>query len=173
MFSVKNIGNQLITARGSLDYGIYHLKTPILLIMGHTYCGAIKGALSNYEHESYEIIDELDHLHIPLANLISKSESPAHDVFEKLWIEGTQKNVDFQVEKALKRYNDLVQSGKLTIIGTVYDFANWSGFGAGRLIIVNINGESRLQSLHHHPVLKKIPAQLLQRAVHRYPTKTP
>ena len=30
IFSIQNIGNQLLSTEGSVDYGIYHLKTPLL-----------------------------------------------------------------------------------------------------------------------------------------------
>ncbi|HEY4798400.1 MAG TPA: carbonic anhydrase, partial [Bacteroidia bacterium] len=45
VFTVKNIGNQILSTEGSVDYGIYHLKTPVLLILGHSDCGAIKAYL--------------------------------------------------------------------------------------------------------------------------------
>jgi len=41
VFVIRNIGNQLLSNIGSVDYGIYHLKTPLLIIMGHVRCGAL------------------------------------------------------------------------------------------------------------------------------------
>ena len=167
VFTIKNIGNQLQTAQGSVDYGIFHLKTPLLLVLGHSYCGAIKSALSNYTHESHEIIEELDHLHLPLSPLIYHYQT--QDPFDSLWIEGVQRNVDYQVAKAQYRYQDLVRNGKLTIIGAVYDFANYSQKGEGRLLVVNINGIKDLKQMQSHPVLKKVSDKIKQLSVHRYP----
>ncbi|MCK7460976.1 MAG: hypothetical protein MZU84_02360 [Sphingobacterium sp.] len=42
VFSIQNIGNQILSTEGSVDYGIYHLKTPLLFFLGHSDCGAIK-----------------------------------------------------------------------------------------------------------------------------------
>jgi len=48
VFSVRNIGNQFCNSIGSFRYGIEELKTPYAIIMGHTNCGAIRGAASDY-----------------------------------------------------------------------------------------------------------------------------
>jgi carbonic anhydrase len=45
-FVIRDIGNQIATAEGSVEYGIRHLHTPLLLILGHTGCGAVKAALN-------------------------------------------------------------------------------------------------------------------------------
>jgi len=42
IFVVRNIGNQIMPVFGSVDFGVMHLKTPLLLIMGHTHCGRHK-----------------------------------------------------------------------------------------------------------------------------------
>ena len=48
IFSVRNIGNQFCNSIGSFRYGLEVLKTPYAIIMGHTNCGAIRGAASDY-----------------------------------------------------------------------------------------------------------------------------
>ena len=46
-FVIRNIGNQVKNAHGSVEYGIEHLKTPLLIIVGHTGCGTVKAALGD------------------------------------------------------------------------------------------------------------------------------
>ena len=46
IFMVRNIGNQVVNSQGSVDYGLRHLPTKVLLILGHSGCGAIKAARS-------------------------------------------------------------------------------------------------------------------------------
>jgi len=55
LFSIRNIGNQITTNEGSVAYGKEHLHTPILLIAGHSRCGAIKAAMSDYSGENSAI----------------------------------------------------------------------------------------------------------------------
>lgn len=58
VFSIQNIGNQILSTEGSVDFGIYHLKTPLLFFLGHSDCGAINSYLKGFETESYGIKHE-------------------------------------------------------------------------------------------------------------------
>ncbi|MFA6016259.1 MAG: carbonic anhydrase [Gallionellaceae bacterium] len=127
LFMIRNIGNQIATAEGSVEYGVHHLNTPVLLIVGHSRCGAISAATSNYSRESPAIKRELDTITISkdLTNL-----------------SGVIANVHNQVAAAMLKFDEPVRDGKLTVIGTVYDFADDLHHGLGRLNIINVNGEA-------------------------------
>lgn len=133
-FVVQNIGNQVNSASGSIDYGIHHLKTPVLLITGHTRCGAIQAAMGDYRELSTEIIEELNGLHLPLAHINRSGEA------ETDWLRAVESNVDYQVSMALRRYEPLTKTGKLVIAGCIYDFADLYKRGRGRLLLSNLNG---------------------------------
>ena len=125
LFMVRNIGNQLRTAEGSVEYGVHHLHTPLLIFIGHSACGAIQAASGDYRKESRPIKRELSTIMIPkgIGNM-----------------DGVVKNVNNQVAAAIKKFRTEVQSGKLTVAGAVYDFRNDLGQGQGRLVVVNVNG---------------------------------
>lgn len=127
LFMVRNIGNQISTAEGSVEYGVHHLHTPLLLVVGHVACGAIKAASGDYSKESGPIRNELDTIRIP------KGEGGLSSV--KL-------NVNNQVRHALSKFEEEVLRGQLTIVGAVYDFKNEMGQGQGKLNIINVNGET-------------------------------
>ncbi len=156
IFVIRNIGNQIVNAQGSVDYGVLHLRTPILLILGHTGCGAIKAAMGDYSNETFGIISELDHLHLPL-NREEKEES-----FDTLWLKNTESNIHYQVEWALKCYKEKVTSGELTIIGAIYDFMNIYRKGFGRVIIINLNGEKDPHIIKDHHLLTDINKEILK-----------
>jgi carbonic anhydrase len=124
---VRNIGNQLATAEGSVEYGVHHLHTPLLIFVGHSSCGAIKAASGDYRKESKTIRRELDTIKIPKGG-----ENLA----------GVKLNVNNQVAGAMKKFAHEVKDGHLTVIGAVYDFSNEFGKGYGRLNIINLNGET-------------------------------
>lgn len=127
IFIIKNIGNQMQTALGSVKYGINHLKTPLLLILGHSQCGAIKTVLQgNFAKLEPSLIKELDTFHL------KKEQST---------IEAVKENVNDQVAVALKKFHKKVASGDLLIVGAVYDFANDMKKGEGKLNIINIQGK--------------------------------
>ena len=161
IFVIRNIGNQIRISEGSIDYGIYHLHTPILLILGHVHCGAIKAAMSNYSDETTAIVNEIDKLHLPL--LLAKAKGN----FSQRWLENVQANVDYQVAFCVKRYSRLIKKGKLVVVGAVYDFINAYKRGFGRVIITNINGMTNVKKIKHSPLLKRISKKLKNTVVDR------
>ena len=165
IFAIRVIGNQFIVGEGSVDYGIHHLHTPILLMFGHVHCGAVKAAMSNYRKESTFIISELDHLHVPLMLDDHKGG------FESRWLKNVERNVDYQVELALHAYSNAVRRGELTIIGAVDDFIDAYGKGVGRIVITNINGEKNVDEIKKYSVFNKISNELKNLSVGRVSNK--
>jgi carbonic anhydrase len=133
VFTIETIGNQMASAQGSVDYGILHLHTPVLFIMGHTDCGAIKAFMKGYEKENDAIRAELDNLKATIAE-------PGTGGFDEALMKNVSQNVLNQVTAAVKRYKNLVDEGKLTVIGAIYDFVNALGKGHGRVVFVSVNG---------------------------------
>jgi len=152
LFMIRNIGNQISTAEGSVEYGVHHLHTPLLLIIGHSACGAIKAAAGDYSKESGPIRRELDTIQIP------KDEPGLNSV--KL-------NVNNQVRRAMSKFESEVLSGHLTVVGAVYDFRNDMNQGQGRLNIINVNGETDSAKIAGMEMMKEEPEHKPMRAVHR------
>jgi carbonic anhydrase len=136
IFVVRNIGNQLQTATGSVEYGIYHLKTPILAFLGHSDCGAIKAVMKGYFNEPPAIYHELD----TLPRTLQKSYIDHPREFVKKLYFNIISNINFQVDSAIGKFSNLVENGSLTIIGGYYDFRNDFNQGFGKLILINVNG---------------------------------
>lgn len=127
LFMVRDIGNQLATAEGSVLYGVNHLASSLLLIMGHSKCGAIAAASGDYSKLEVPIQKELDTIKI--------NKGVAN-------IDGVKANVNNQVARALDLFGDKVKEGHLLVVGVVYDFADDMGQGAGKLNIINVNGDT-------------------------------
>ena len=136
IFTVETIGNQMVSAQGSVDYGILHLHTPVLIIMGHTDCGAIKAFMKGYEKENEAIRRELDNLKGGLDPALDNKS-----VFDSELLKNIQKNVDYQVSLALERYKKPIEESALTVVGAIYDFLNALGKGYGRAVITSINAQ--------------------------------
>lgn len=149
LFMIRDIGNQIATAEGSVEYGVHHLHTPLLLIVGHSACGAIKAAAGDYSSESPAIRRELDTLQIP------KGDPGMSSI--KL-------NVHNQVKLALAKFEKEVLSGHLTVVGTVYDFRNDMKLGQGSLNVVNVNGETDPARIAALPLMKEAHKPPVRRA---------
>ncbi|HEY6094575.1 MAG TPA: carbonic anhydrase [Gallionellaceae bacterium] len=127
IFMIRNIGNQLSTAKGSVQYGVNHLGSSLLLIIGHSRCGAIAAASSDYSKLEEPIKKELDTIHI------AKGDASINSV---------KINVNNQVAEAIKEWSAKIKAGELMVVGAVYDFADDMKQGSGKLNIININGET-------------------------------
>ena len=132
LFLVRNIGNQLVPVRGSIEYGIRHLHTPLLLILGHTMCGAVRAAMQDYAEMSPAIKTELDNLHVPHGDPDNAT----------LVLDSVEHNINHQIDEAMSFFSDELSQQKLMVIGAVYDFRNDYHQGYGRLIIMNVNGSN-------------------------------
>ncbi|ADU96045.1 carbonic anhydrase [Thermovibrio ammonificans HB-1] len=159
VFVIRNIGNQIESSAGSVDYGVIHLQTPVLLILGHVNCGAVKAFLKGYADESPFIRNELNHLCIPVSPFKGEGN------FEVAWREAVESNVHWQVRVALERYGLLIRRNRLAVIGAIYDFANYYGRGFGRIVVVNVNGIREREALLKHRALSLLPEELRREVV--------
>jgi carbonic anhydrase len=130
LFMVREIGNQVVSGEGSVEYGVRHLHTPLLLIVGHSSCGAVKAAMGDYAGLEPAIKRDLDTLRVP--------KGDADDV--RAVMASVELNVNEQVKFALEKFAPEVKAGKLAVMGAVYDFRNDYRQGHGRLVFVNVNG---------------------------------
>jgi carbonic anhydrase len=134
LFMIRNIGNQLTTAEGSVEYGVHHLHSPVLMFIGHSRCGAIAAVSGNYSKESEAIKRELDTINIS-SNLNN--------------MDGVHANVHNQVSASMIKFAEELKKGELVVIGAVMDFADDMHSGAGKLHIINVNGESDRKKLEN------------------------
>ncbi|MBD3203615.1 hypothetical protein GF327_04930 [Candidatus Woesearchaeota archaeon] len=155
IFTVKNIGNQIRISEGSLKYPILHLKTPIVIILGHTGCGAIKAATSDYRKEDDAIQREL----IGLKNSILRAQHEIKkDVSDELLKQCmiSEINVDHQIDKLLLDYNikPKIENQEVVLIGMMFDIHDIYEKGCAKIFITNINGNRDVDKINTHPVLK-------------------
>ena len=114
LFVVQDAGNIVgETELDSINFAILHLKTPLVMIVGHQECGAVMAVVKGQTED------------IPA---IAKEIEPAVVKSRKMWgsrIENAVKeNVRLGVEKLEKNpmYAKLIQQGKLKVVGGYYDF---------------------------------------------------
>lgn len=146
LFMIRNIGNQISTAKGSVEYGINHLGSSLLLIIGHSSCGAIKGAMGDYSKLEPSIKKELDTIKVPSKN--------AND--HKEVIVSVQTNVNNQVAAATEEWKEEIKAGYLLVIGAVYDFDDDMKQGLGKLNLINVNGQTDAAKMQAELVRKDI-----------------
>jgi len=139
IYEVRNLGNQLSSSLATIDYGIRHLHTPLLLITGNSGSDAIRLFNNGYDDLEQSIRLDLDHLHIPLADAAINSVEKETKKDKEIRL--VEANVDYQVALASKRYSQRIKAGRLVVVGSVLDLDNHYGSGKNRLHIINVNGE--------------------------------
>jgi len=154
IFTVRNIGNQFRNSEGSVKYPLLHLHTPLLIVMGHTGCGAIKASLSDYREDDDAIQGEVIGLvnSIRLANQ-NRDMSKIADEDQKLAIYA-QVNVDLQISKIMADFNlkAKIQKQELDVVGMVFDIHGVYGGKLAHVYITNINGITDIDAMKKHDI---------------------
>lgn len=121
LFVVRVAGNVCSDHEiGSIEYGVEHLKTPVVVVMGHTHCGAVTAVL-----EDADVRGKFPHL----AEHIIPSHEKAHELFpdadaKTILAEAVKLNVQRAISDLLQiseGVRALHEAGKITIVGAVYD----------------------------------------------------
>ena len=108
---------------GSIEYGIGHLKTQLVVVLGHEGCGAVKAALlpaADRARETESIQFLLNQIVPAIANI-----SKIRDEKAKLR-EAVVANVRLQVQnlKKIKFVQDSIANNKIAVIGAFYEITS-------------------------------------------------
>ena len=121
LFVIRVAGNVIDTdVTGSVEYGVDHLKTSLVVVMGHDGCGAVTAALQAKE----DLATEPNEIQSLVGKIIpaTKSVDRKLNFPERLRL-SVEANVLFSVQQ-LQAVPDLAKAEKLgvtKIIGCVYD----------------------------------------------------
>jgi carbonic anhydrase len=125
IFSVRLAGNiASIKAIGSLEFSCKYLGSKLVVVMGHSSCGAIKAACDHYKGGNIGEIIELIDPAVALEKTITDKRDSSNDVFvERVCFH----NVEVQMERILKRsplLTDMIEKKEIGLIGAVYNLAS-------------------------------------------------
>ncbi|MDX2114335.1 MAG: carbonic anhydrase [Planctomycetota bacterium] len=124
VFVVRVAGNVADTDEiGTLEYGVGHLHTPLVVVMGHTSCGAVKAVLSGAEvHGSIPgLVDNI----IPAVEWIKKNRPElTGDALVNAAIEANVWQAMDDLITGSSELREHVRSGKTMVVGAVYDLSS-------------------------------------------------
>jgi carbonic anhydrase len=115
IFDVRVAGNVAgDDETASLEYAAEHLHVPLVVVMGHTHCGAVSAAL-----EGGTLPGKLPNLMAAIRPAVDQS---AHEPGDRLdnAVRDNVVHVVEQLRAAKPVLSDLVATGKLRIVGAVY-----------------------------------------------------
>ena len=158
LFVIKVAGNVGDTDEiGSAEYGVDHLGTPVLMILGHTYCGAVTAVATGAEvHGSIpELVDNIVPAVERARHAHPDAETPA------LINAAIEENVWQAIDDILAKshaISERAEAGKVLVVGAVYDILT------GRVRILERPGVEATQAAHAEPVQKAEPAAPAEKA---------
>ena len=109
IFTVRNAGNVVNdTVLGSVEYGVSHLDAQVVLVLGHTHCGAVEATIADGGH-SY------------ISTITDEISSCIHDEEDARAAEIL--NVEHSIEELSKSeiISHLIDDGKIQLVGGIYD----------------------------------------------------
>lgn len=122
-FVVRVAGNVAEGAEiGTLEYGLGHLKTPLLVVMGHTKCGAVAAAATDAPVHGMvkRLVADIDPA---VARAKRNNPGASKDELAQLAVKENVWQGIYDVLKSSETCRELVASGQVMVVGAVYDIA--------------------------------------------------
>jgi carbonic anhydrase len=125
LFVVRVAGNYVDgagpTVKGSIEYAVAELGVSLVMVLGHSQCGAIKAAIQHL-HDKDALPGAINDLVNAIKPAVTASENLPGDKLENA--------IRVNVQRGVQRLNTLgpivapaVASGKIKVVGGVYDLA--------------------------------------------------
>lgn len=126
IFVIRVAGNVCDTDEiGSIEYGAAHVNTPIVLVLGHTQCGAVTAVTQEVQGHGHKLERNIP----PLVDNIVPAVKKAMDLHKDL--EGDAV-IPFAIEENVWRgiedlfmqspaVRNLTKEGKVKVVGAIYD----------------------------------------------------
>ena len=126
IFVIRVAGNVVdVDEAGSIEYGLAHVNTPVLVVLGHTQCGAVTAvanAVQGHGHAlELNIPPLVDNIEPAVKRAIAANpQVAAADIIPY----GIEENVWQGIEDLFKRSpatREIVKGGKAKVVGAIYD----------------------------------------------------
>lgn len=124
LFVVRLAGNVVTPeAAASVEYAVEHLRVPVVVVLGHTQCGAMQAAL---EAGNAETSGPMGALLSPLRRAIESVRAKGFAEAD-LYQAAINENARLGAEELLRSsrvVDEAAQSGRVTLLSAVYDLAD-------------------------------------------------
>lgn len=141
IFIVRVAGNVVEpTTLGSIEYGVEHLHTPLLVILGHESCGAVKATLDSKGNPEGNIGAILKKI-MPAVKTAKKVKKEPKDKLD-IAVQENVKNTYKDVMKS-KIVSELVHEGKLQVVAAEYYL------GTGKVEMIDLGTSHGGHKGHH------------------------
>ena len=127
IFSVRLAGNVASTlAIGSLEFSTQYLGSKLVVVMGHSNCGAVKAACDDFKGGNIgEIINMIDPA-VSLETTVSINRNSSNTSFvDKVCWHNVHEQIN-NIKQHSEIINQMVIDNQIALVGAVYDLASGS-----------------------------------------------
>jgi len=147
IFVIRVAGNVVDTDEaGSIEYGLAHVNTPVLVVLGHTQCGAVKAVTAAVQGHGHALERNIPPLVDNIAPAVKRAIAAHPEAKDAAVVPfGIEENVYQSMEDLFMKSpatRDMVKSGKTKVVGAIYDVAtgkiNWLADGKTSEILARV-----------------------------------
>ena len=125
IFSIRIAGNFVNEdILGSMEFASKLAGTKLILVMGHTHCGAVKGACDHVKMGNLTaLLSKLN----PVVEKVEAKYEEKGSANEALVQNVAEENVHYTIRQIMERspiIKELVDKGELGLVGSMYDISN-------------------------------------------------
>lgn len=129
VFVIRVAGNVVQTDEaGSIEYGLAHVHTPVMVVLGHTQCGAVTAVTRSLQGHGHELERNIPPLVAPIAPAVQKAMADHPDLADSDAV------IPFAIEENVRQgirdlfmqspsTRQLHSGGDVMVIGAIYDVA--------------------------------------------------
>jgi carbonic anhydrase len=120
LFVIRNAGNLISDIdMGSIEYAVEHLHTKLIVVLGHTECGAIKAYVGDKNNDYKKHRNHIDDIVQTVAEEVEEIEEQKHVPKEKNELGCINANIEHST-KIIKN-NPIIKAHKTKIVSMRYD----------------------------------------------------
>ena len=122
IFVIRTAGHILTSAGlATLEYAVHHLHTKLIIVMGHTHCGAVKSAVEDYEaHNTHSDLQELVNRITPLVEKARQEHEDEEKILNTSINYNIYETIDY-IKKSNRDIREMVDRGDIYLIPAKYD----------------------------------------------------
>lgn len=143
IFVIRVAGNVCDTDEvGSIEYGLAHVKTPVMVVLGHTQCGAVTAVTHAVQGKGHALERNIP----PLVDNIEPAVLRAMEIYphaqgDEIIPLAIEENVWIGIRDLFMKspaVRDLVKNGTVKVVGAVYDVGTGKIHWLQQARVVNI-----------------------------------
>lgn len=123
LFVVRNAGQVIAeTILGSLEFAVEVLKVPLILVLGHDECGAVKASLESHQGKLTTQGEFIKNLVARIEPTIKRSLAAGESSLDQL----THSHIEDTLAELVERSSlirSYIESGRLAVVGAKYRLA--------------------------------------------------